>query len=364
MLLSEITSYLSNEIPTALQEGYDNCGLLIGDPDMGITGILVCLDITVEVFEEAKQKNCNLIVSHHPLIFSGIKSLTGRDETERLVLRAIRENVAVFALHTNLDNHHKGVNYFLCEKLGIESIEILRPVADKLCKLVTYCPTMYAGKVREAILGAGAGHIGNYDFCSFNSNGEGTFRAQAGANPFVGEQGKVHVEPEIRIETIFPDFLENKIVAALKQAHPYEEVAFDIYPLKNSNFQVGAGMVGMLPQEIGAEDFLFQVKAELKVGSIRHTALQNKKVQRVALCGGSGSFLIKDAMRCNADIYMTGDIKYHNFFIPGNKMILADIGHYESEQFTKELIYTILKKKFTTFALFISGVSTNPVNYL
>jgi dinuclear metal center YbgI/SA1388 family protein len=364
MLLSEITSYLNTEIPPALQESYDNCGLLIGDAKMEITGVLVCLDITAGVFDEAAEKHCNLIVSHHPLIFSGLKSLTGRNETEQLVLRAVRENVAVFALHTNLDNHNRGVNHFLCGKLGIEHVEILRPVAGNLRKLVTFCPTLHAGKVREAIFSAGAGHIGNYDFCSFSGSGEGTFRAQAGSNPFVGEQGKVHTEPELRIETVFPDFVENKIVAALLQAHPYEEVAYDIYTLKNTNHQVGAGMIGTLREAVPAELFLLQVKAVLQLGAIRHTGFQNKKVQRIALCGGSGSFLISDAMRCNADIYMTGDIKYHDFFIPGDKMILADIGHYESEQFTKELIYTILKKKFTTFALFISGTNTNPVNYL
>ncbi len=364
MVLSEITSYLNNEIAPTLQESYDNCGLLIGDSDMDITGILVCLDITAEVFDEAAEKNCNLIISHHPLIFSGLKSITGRDETERLVIRAVRANVAVFALHTNLDNHHKGVNHFLCEKLGILDVEILKPVADKLRKLVTFCPTMYADKVRDALFAVGAGHIGNYDYCSFSSKGEGTFRAQDGAEPFVGEIGKLHVEPELRIETIFPDFLENRIISALIQAHPYQEVAYDIYLLKNINRQVGAGMIGILPQAIAAEDFLLQVKQILQIGSIRHTGFQKKLVQRIALCGGSGSFLINDAIRCKADIYMTGDIKYHDFFIPGDKMILADIGHYESEQFTKELIYTLLKKKFTTFALFNSGINTNPVNYL
>jgi len=364
MQLSEITTYLYQEIPTALQESYDNCGLLIGDAAMEITGVLVCLDITTQIFDEAAEKRCNLIVSHHPMIFSGLKSLTGRDETERLVLRAIRENVAIFALHTNLDNHHQGVNYLLCNKLGIQNIEILKPVANKLRKLVTFCPTAFADKVRAAIFDAGAGHIGNYDFCSYSSIGEGTFRALEGTNPFVGEQGKLHVEPELRIETIFPDFLENKIIAALMQAHPYEEVAYDIYPLANINHQIGAGMIGMLPKAIPAEEFLAGVKEKLQIGCIRHTNIQNKKVQRIALCGGSGSFLINDAMRCNADIYITGDIKYHDFFMPGDKMILADIGHYESEQFTKELIYTLLKKKFTTFALFISGINTNPVNYL
>ena len=364
MILSEIISILNSKFPLSLQESYDNCGLLIGDTKSEITGALICLDITEEILDEAVNKQCNLIISHHPLIFSGIKSLTGRTDTERLVIRTIRENIAVFAIHTNLDNHHEGVNHLLCDKLGITKAEILQPLPDKLRKLVTFCPPSQSGQVLDAIFDAGAGQIGKYDCCSFSTSGEGTFKALTGANPFVGELGKLHTEPELRIETIFPAFIENSVITALKKAHPYEEVAYDIYPLSNKHNDIGAGMIGTLPQAVDAEEFLISVKEILQVGCIRHTNLKNKKVQRVAVCGGSGSFLIKDAISCNADIYMTGDIKYHDFFIPGNKMILADIGHFESEQFTKELIYNFLKKKITTFALFISGTNTNPVNYL
>lgn len=364
MILSEITSYLNSQFPLSLQESYDNCGLLIGEKNTEITGALICLDITENVLDEAVKNNCNLIVSHHPLIFSGIKSLTGTTDTERIVIRAIRDNIAVFALHTNLDNHYEGVNSFLCSKLGIINTEILKPLPDTLRKLVTFCPVSYADQVRDAILDAGAGQIGNYDCCSFSSTGEGTFRALSGSNPFVGKLGELHTEHELRIETIFPSFLENEIVAALKQSHPYEEVAFDIYPLVNKHQRIGAGMIGTLAQAVDSLEFLNHVKEILQIGCIRHTNLKNKKIQKIAVCGGSGSFLIKDAINCGADIYMTGDIKYHDFFIPENRMILADIGHYESEQFTKELIYTFLKKKFTTFALFISGTNTNPVNYL
>lgn len=364
MILSEITSYLYSRIPLNMQESYDNCGLLVGNTGTEITGALICLDVTEAVLDEAVEKNCNLVVSHHPMIFGSLKSLTGRNETERLVIRAIQQNIAIFALHTNVDNHHEGVNDYLCKKLGILSPEILRPMPGMLRKLVTFCPVSHAEKVRDAIFEAGAGHIGNYDSCSFSTPGNGTFRALSGANPFVGEPGQLHTEAELRIESIFPAFLQNTVVAALQFAHPYEEVAFDIYPLANLHHRMGAGMIGTLDQETDAEEFLLKVKNILQSGCIRHTAIKNKKINRVAVCGGSGSFLIKDAMSCSADIYLTGDIKYHDFFIPGKQMILADIGHYESEQFTKELIYTLLKKKFTTFALFISGTHTNPVNYL
>jgi dinuclear metal center YbgI/SA1388 family protein len=364
MILTEITSYLETEIPTALQENYDNCGLLVGNPNLEITGVLVCLDVTEEVLDEAIEKNCNLVISHHPLIFSGLKSLTGRNDTERMIIRCIQLNIAVYAMHTSLDNHYDGVNRTLCNKLGIRDAEILRPMAGTLRKLVTFVPLSHTASVREAVFLAGAGQIGNYDCCSYNSAGEGTFRALAGADPFVGTTGTLHTEPELRIETIFPSYLENKIVDALKQVHPYEEVAFDIYPLNNIHKRTGAGMIGALPQAVDAGEFLAHVKNILQPGCIRHTPLKNKKVQRIAVCGGSGSFLIKDAMSCKADIYMTGDLKYHDFFMPETNMVLADIGHFESEQFTKELIYTLLKKKFTTFALFISGANTNPVNYL
>lgn len=364
MKLSEITAFLDSEIPLTLQESYDNCGLLIGNKIDEISGVLICLDITEEVLEEASAQNCNLIISHHPLIFSGLKSLTGKTQTERLVLTAIQQNLAIYALHTNLDNHSMGVNRMLCEKLGILNAQILKPQSGNLRKLVTFCPISHAEQVREAIFNAGAGHIGNYDSCSFIAEGNGTFRALQGAVPFVGKLGVLHIEPEIRIETIIPSFLETEIVSALVKAHPYEEVAYDIYPLGNSNSQTGAGMIGNLPHAVLAEDFLLEVKKILNLGCVRHTTLKNKFVQRIAVCGGSGSFLIKDAISSDADIYMTGDIKYHDFFIPENRIILADIGHYESEQFTKELIYTLLKKKFTTFALFISGTNTNPVNYL
>ncbi len=364
MILSEITAYLNSLVPLALQESYDNCGLLIGNSSEEINAALICLEVTNSVMDEAVANNCNLIISHHPLIFTGIKSLTGKNEIERLVIRAIRSNIAIFAIHTNLDNQSDGVNKMLCDKLGIENPKILSPLYEKLRKLVTFCPPSHMEVVRDAIFKAGAGHIGNYDSCSYSSSGMGTFKGLPGSDPFVGEAGKLHSEHELRFETIFPIFLEKDIIDALCKAHPYEEVAYDIIPLNNLYLQTGAGMIGMLPKAIDAEEFLLKVKNILKVDAIRHTDLKNKKVQRISVCGGSGSFLIKDAMRCGADMYMTGDIKYHDFFIPENQFILADIGHYESEQFTKELIYTLLKKKFTTFALLISGINTNPVNYM
>ena len=364
MTIKDITTYIESQIPLALQESYDNCGLIIGNPDSEIKSILVCIDVTSEIIEEAIEKGANFIISHHPLIFSGIKKLTASNDIEKLVVKAIENKIAVYALHTNADNHMRGVNALLCAKLGIQSPKILKPQSAGWVKLVTFCPKSCADDIRNALFSAGAGNIGNYDSCSFNIHGEGTFKAKEGTNPYVGAIGKLHTEEETRIETILYAHQQKKVVEALLKAHPYEEVAYDLYALNNKNTTVGSGMIGELKEEISAVDFLQNVKQIIGIGCIKHTEISNKKVKKIAVCGGSGSFLIKDAIAAGADVFLTGDVKYHEYFLPENRMILADIGHYESEQFTKELIYTLLNKKFTTFAIQISEINTNPINYL
>jgi dinuclear metal center YbgI/SA1388 family protein len=364
MNLSEILDYLDCIAPYALQEHYDNSGLIVGNPADPINGALICVDVTEIVLAEAIEKKCNLIISHHPMVFSGMKKFTGSTPTERLVEKSIRNGISIVAMHTNLDNYSLGVNKILCEKLGIRNPKILRPLDGKLRKLVTFCPTAYSDKVRDALFEAGAGHIGNYDACSFNMPGKGSFRALNGSNPFVGNKNELHFENEDRIEVIYPAFLEKMILKALFSSHPYEEVAYDLYALSNLLATAGAGMIGELEIPADPHDFLEMVKHVISIGCIRHTSLSNHKISRIAVCGGSGSFLIPDALASGADIFLTGDIKYHDFFLPSEKMILADIGHYESEQFTKELICTLLKEKFPTFALLISEQDTNPINYL
>jgi dinuclear metal center YbgI/SA1388 family protein len=364
MKLNEITNALEEIAPLSLQESYDNAGLLIGDKFTDINKILISLDVTEEVIEEAINKGCNLIISHHPIIFSGLKRITGGTYVERIVAMAIKNDIALYAAHTNLDNIDGGVNSILCDKLGLKNKRILSPKKEMLRKLVTFCPVEYAERVRNALFAAGAGHIGNYDNCSYNVNGTGTFRGSEDTNPFVGEKGKLHFEEEVRIETVFPVYREQNIISALLNAHPYEEVAYDIYTLSNDFLLAGAGMVGEPETEVDEIDFLNKVKEITGVGCIRHTALTGKKIKKVAVCGGSGSFLIKDAIRSGADIFLTGDIKYHEFFDADGKIVIADIGHYESEQFAKDLIYSVLIKKFSNFAVLISEVNTNIVNYL
>ncbi len=364
MRIREIINFLETYAPPAFQESYDNSGLLIGDQNQEIQGALICLDLTDKIINEAISKNCNLIIAHHPLIFKGLKKLTGSNYVERIAIKAIKHDIAIYAAHTNLDSVENGVSGVIAKRLGLKKKRILSPKKDMLRKLVTFCPIEKADQVRDAMFKAGAGHIGNYDSCSFSSIGTGTFRANEKANPYVGEVNKLHYENETRIETIYPAFKEKEVLKVLFETHPYEEVAYDIYPLNNTMENVGLGIIGELDKTMQEKDFLNFIKNHMKTKCIRYTSPLGKPIKKVAVCGGSGSFLIKDAIRAGADILVTGDIKYHEFFDADGQILLADIGHYESEQFTKDLLHSILKEKFTNFAVLNSEISTNPVHYL
>lgn len=364
MKLREITSFLESIAPPAFQEDYDNSGLIVGHPDMEITGALISLDCTESIVEEAIEHGCNLIISHHPIVFKGLKKFNGNNYVERVVIKAIRHEIAIFAIHTNLDHVSEGVNRKICDRLGVINCRILSPKSGILRKIVTFCPFNHSDIVRKAMFDAGAGHIGQYSDCSFNLEGTGTFKATDGANPFVGEIGKQHHEQEIRMELIYPAYLEKNILAALHQAHPYEEVAYDLYSLNNQYAQVGSGMIGSLENDMDELEFLKFAKDRLKAKVVRHTALRSKKIRRVAVCGGSGSFLLQNAIRAGADIFITADFKYHEFFDADGKIIIADVGHFESEQFTQELLLELITEKFPNFALRLTLQNTNPVNYL
>ncbi len=361
--VNDIIKILEQHAPLALQESWDNCGLQIGDRQMEVTNVLCTLDVTLEVVREAREKGCNMIVSHHPLIFGGLKSVTGRNYVERCVIEAIQQNIAIYSAHTNMDSVVQGVSGKMAEKLGLCNTSIMSPQSGNLQKLVVYVPQLHVPQVREALFAAGAGHIGNYDSCSNNLTGESSFRALEGATPFVGEPGKVHYEKEVRIEVVMPAYLQGKIVAALLNTHPYEEPAYDILPLKNKWHTVGMGMVGELEDAMTESDFLQLLKKTFALSVVRHSPLRNKKVKKVAVMGGSGASCLRDAMASGADFFVTADIKYHDFFIPEGRIVMADIGHYESEQYTKELFIEILTKKIPTFAPRISEVDTNSVKY-
>ena len=364
MTIREIISYLESVAPPAYQESYDNAGLIIGDPDTVITSALITLDVTEAIIDEAIETGCELIIAHHPVLFKGLKKLNGNTFVERCVIKAIKNDIAIYAAHTNLDSVMGGVNSKICEKIGLTNTSILSTAKAQLLKLVTFIPEDHLDNVREAVFAAGAGEIGKYDKCSFSAEGTGTFRGGEEANPYVGEKGEFHFEKEARFETILPRHLKDRVINALLKAHPYEEVAYDLYLVENSMPEIGSGMIGQLPGAENEEEFLSRLLDVFGCKAIRHTYLLGKPIRKVAVCGGSGSFLLSAAIAAGADIFVTADMKYHDFFDAEEKIVVADIGHYESEQFTKELFYEILIKKFPNFALRLSEVKTNPVLYL
>jgi dinuclear metal center YbgI/SA1388 family protein len=363
MKIAEIIHVLENIAPPVLQEDYDNAGLITGDASLECSGILCTLDATEAVIMEAKALNCNLVVAHHPIVFRGMKKITGKNYVEKTVINAIKNDIAIYAIHTNLDNVIGGVNSKIADKLNLQNRQVLSPKENMLMKLYTFAPVRYAEKVRAALFNAGAGAIGNYSECSFNAEGKGTFKAGENTDPFVGEQNIRHEENEIKIEVIFPFYRKNAIIKALLQVHPYEEVAYDIIALSNDFNQVGSGLIGELPEEISAGVFLSLLKKAFDLKLVKHTELFKRPVKKIAVCGGAGSFLIGKALAAGADFYITADIKYHEFFDADGKMVIADIGHWESEQFTIQLLHDVLQAKFPNFAVLKTKTVTNPVHY-
>lgn len=363
MIIQEIITEIENFAPLAYQEDYDNCGLITGQKDQTVTGALLTLDCTEDVIEEAIKNNCNLIIAHHPILFSGLKKINGNNYVERTIIKAIQNNIAIYAAHTNLDNVKLGVNKKLADKLGLTNLQILSPKGNLLKKLVVFVPQSHHQVVLDALFSAGAGNIGNYANCSFNLEGTGTFKGNSDTKPFLGKPNELSTEKEVRIETVFEFNKESKIISALLKAHPYEEVAYDLYSISNKHQQIGSGIIGELSEEMNENDFLAHVKKSLLSGCLKHTNKTGKHIKKVAICGGSGRFLLKNAIHCGVDAFITADFKYHEFFDAENKLLLIDAGHFETEQFTPEIFYDIIRNKFSTFAIRLSKTNTNPVNY-
>jgi len=361
--MTDIIEHLESIAPPAFQEDYDNAGLITGMHNWDCTGVLVTLDATEEVILEAKRQQCNLVVAHHPIVFRGLKKINGKNYVEKAIITAIKNDIAIYAIHTNLDNVMQGVSGKMAEVLGLQDLHILSFKSNTLKKLFTFVPIESAEAVRKAIFDAGGGNIGKYSQCSFNMDGTGTFMAKEGADPYIGEVGKPTTTKEMKIEVIFPAYLENRVVQAMLDAHPYEEVAYDVVALSNFYQYAGAGVTGNLPEPMDEAAFLALLKERFGLPLVRHTPLTGRKVSRVALCGGAGSFLITSALAAGADVYVTADVKYHEFFDANGRMVIADIGHFESEQFTVELLHDVLRQKFPTFAVLKSATKTNPVNY-
>ncbi len=363
MKIQEIIAALESIAPPSLQENYDNAGLLTGNSNWLCTGIITTLDATEAVVQEAIAKKCNLIVAHHPIIFGGLRKINGKNYVEQTIITAIKNDIAIYAIHTNIDNVLEGVNSAIADKLGLINRTVLLPKNDTLKKLFTFVPVEFAENVRSAIFNAGGGHISNYSECSFNMAGQGTFKPGDGTSPFTGKVGIRHTEDEIKMEMIFPAWQQQTILNALFAAHPYEEVAYDVVALGNQNKYVGSGLIGELPEAISETELLGLLKIKFNLSVIRHTSLLGKPIKKIALCGGAGSFLTGAAVGVGADFYITGDVKYHEFFDANNRLVIADIGHYESEQYTTDLLFDILSQKFPTFAIQKTGVKTNPVHY-
>lgn len=361
--IKDITHFLETIAPLSYQESYDNAGLIVGDSTASVTNVLVSLDCTEAVVDEAIAKNCNLIVAHHPIVFKGLKKFNGRNYVERTVIKAIKNDVAIYATHTNLDHVVGGVNFMIAERLGLQNVRVLAPKKDLLMKLVFFVPVENAQTVVDALHNVGVGQIGNYDHCSFSVNGTGTFRPNEAATPFIGNSNEIEHVNESRVEVIFPAYLEAAVMQTLNETHPYEEVAHYLTLLQNTNQEVGAGAIGLLSEGIAATDFLAYLKQKMQLNVIRHTATCSPIIQKVAVCGGAGGFLLNDAVRQQADVFITSDYKYHEFFDADGRILICDIGHYESEVFTKELLQRYLSKKFINFATILSETITNPVNY-
>ena len=361
--IKDVLKEIERLAPLSLQEEFDNSGVQIGDIDQPASGALICLDVTEEIVDEAIQLGFNLIISHHPLVFKPIKSLTGRSYIERCMMKACKNDIVIYAAHTNLDNAVGGVNYHLAELFGLEDIRFISPQKNRLTKLVTYIPDHSAEKLRKALFKAGAGHIGNYSSCSFNTSGYGTFMPMENSRPYCGEIGQLHTENEIRIETVFPDYMKPAITSALLSVHPYEEPAYDLYSLENVWEQSGSGIIGNLPDWEDELIFLQRIKDVLRVECLKHSSLTGRKLRTVAICGGSGAFVIPQAIAAGADIFITGEAKYNDFYNVENKILLAVIGHYESEICTKDIISHLLSKIFPTFAVQNSIVNSNPIKY-
>lgn len=361
--IKDVAGVLHQMAPLAYAEDYDNVGLLLGDEDTVVKGILVCHDALPDVIDEAVLKNCNLIVCFHPIIFSGLKKINGKNYVEQSVLKAIKNDIAVYAVHTSLDNHIAGVNRILCNAIGLQNPEILIPKVNTICKLTTYTVAENAEKVRSALFDAGAGNIGNYDYCSFNSEGTGTYRGNEASNPVIGAKGELVTTREVKIEVTFQKHVKIEVLKALFDAHLYEEVAYEITELENVNQHIGLGMTGTFDSAMTEEEFLMHVRKCLQCKVIKHTKLTGKTIKKVAVLGGSGAFAIANAIKAGADAYITADLKYHNFFEAESKLLLADVGHYESEQYTKNFIVDFLREKIPNFAIHLSETNTNPVKY-
>ena len=360
--IGEIIDVLEQWAPPAFQESYDNSGLLVGQRHWETSGVLVALDCVEAVVDEAIEKGIHLVVAHHPIVFSGLKRFNGKSYIERVVMKAIKHDVALYAIHTNLDNVEWGVNARIMKHLGIERFKVLQPMKGALHKFQVYVPRSHSEQVREAVFAAGGGAISKYDECSFTTEGVGTFRGNDQSNPVIGVAGTREAVDEVKIEFIVAGYAQRAVEQAARKAHLYEEMAYEWIPLENEATVYGAGAIGDMDADVDFQDFLAFVKAQFQT-TVRYTSPKQSRVKRVAVCGGSGSFLLSAAKAAGADVFITADFKYHQFFDAEDAVPSLDVGHFESEQFTIDLLADFIGEKFPKFAVLKTGVNTNPIQY-
>lgn len=365
MLIKEIIHHLQELAPLARQEDYDNSGLQVGRVDVDCSGALVCVDVTPAVVNEAIALGCNLIISHHPLIFKPLKHITGSSLTEQSVMIALSNNVTVYSAHTCLDNAPKGVSWKMAHMLGLEQVSVLQPQTNRMLKLSVFVPPTHADKLCESLFEAGAGHIGSYEHCVFRSQGCGSWRPLDGADPCIGTVGEVSSQPEVRLDMMLPVWKREAVEQALLAVHPYERPAYEFVAVRNSEPDAGSGAIGVLPEPMTAAQLALKIKDTFGSPVIRCSLMAPESmVQKVALCGGSGASLISHAIAAGADVYLTSDTKYHDFVDYGKRILLVDIGHHESEQCTKSIFYHLIREIFPNFAVRYSQQDINPIKYM
>ena len=360
--IQSVTNALEQWAPPSLALSYDNCGLLVGDPYRLVDKALVSLDVTEAVVQEAIEKQANLIIAHHPVIFKGIRSISPTTDSQRAIILAIKHDISIYAIHTNLDRVNDGVNKALADRLYLTNRSILEE-ASNLFKLITFVPTKDLLAVRNALFAIGAGNIGEYEKASFFTSGVGSFQGRSSSNPSIGKAGEFTEVKEEKLEVLLTDTLLSSALKTLKEHHPYEEVAYDIITLHNKNQNHGSGMIGELSESLSSDDFIQYLQERLGLQLVRHSASIENKIKSVAICGGAGFDLLKNARQKGADAFVTADLKYHDFFEADDSLLLCDIGHYESEHWAIQEIKGYLTRNFANFAVLSTTINTNPVHY-
>ena len=364
MKIKEVIQFLEQKFPLHWQEDFDNCGVQCGDKERELTGIVVCFDMSEAVIDEALAQGSNMVISHHPIIYKhGLKKIEPTNRVGKIIYKALENKILLYSMHTNIDSGKAGGNVLFAKKLELQNLSVLVPKENQFCKLVVFVPAENSALLKEAMFKIGCGNIGNYSHCSYSCEGIGSFKPLTGVNPHIGKHNRLERVDEERIEMIFPKNIKRQVIETLYGHHPYEEPAFDIITLENQNREVGLGRIGLLPTSMLAKDFILYIKEKLNLDFVKFSGNRDAEIKKVAVCGGGGASFISEALTAGVNAYITGDLKYHDFFIPENKMLLIDIGHFEGEHFIREIITSLLQENFNTFATHFTEVEIPVIHH-